>query len=339
MKKCPTCDKTFDDGMRFCQTDGTPLVNVAESASQDPYKTTAASQDEIASAIPLDPFKTMVAPPPKKEEREVLEQPKEPDFLKTIVSSQDKNIKEPFGKEKEEKKDAPPPSPFNDVFSSSVAKPESSSDKFSAGNVGSSMETATPKFDSKPLPDESLSNQSSDEDQSSQPIPSPFDESMIGYQAPSKPMPPFKEPEPIPVGGKDPFTQSPFNQPPNTFGQQQVQQSDWTPPPAPDSSWQSQEIGQNTPFQPPVTGQGQNQTLAIVSLVLGILSIPCCGFIIFGIASVITGFMAKSRADQNPNEYGGRGLALGGIIIGAITIILGIIFNIVYWFIGLPMNY
>ena len=41
MKQCPTCDKTFDDAMRFCQSDGTPLV-----------------ADE-----PLDPYKTMVARP------------------------------------------------------------------------------------------------------------------------------------------------------------------------------------------------------------------------------------------------------------------------------------
>ncbi len=40
MKKCPTCDKTFNDGMRFCQTDGTPLVEAADDANKDPYKTT-----------------------------------------------------------------------------------------------------------------------------------------------------------------------------------------------------------------------------------------------------------------------------------------------------------
>ena len=29
MKKCPTCEKTFEDSYRFCQLDGTPLVDAA----------------------------------------------------------------------------------------------------------------------------------------------------------------------------------------------------------------------------------------------------------------------------------------------------------------------
>ncbi len=47
--------------MKFCQTDGTPLVEIADVAPADPYKTVVGSQNEIASAIPVDPFKTMVA--------------------------------------------------------------------------------------------------------------------------------------------------------------------------------------------------------------------------------------------------------------------------------------
>ncbi|HXH69318.1 MAG TPA: hypothetical protein VNI60_03120, partial [Pyrinomonadaceae bacterium] len=30
MKRCPTCKRTFDDSMKFCQTDGTPLVDATE---------------------------------------------------------------------------------------------------------------------------------------------------------------------------------------------------------------------------------------------------------------------------------------------------------------------
>src|SRR5690349_10218235 len=55
MKRCPTCQKTFDDNMRFCQTDGTPLV---EDAPQDPYKTMVASKEDIQAALsgsPIEP--------------------------------------------------------------------------------------------------------------------------------------------------------------------------------------------------------------------------------------------------------------------------------------------
>ena len=49
MKRCPTCQKTFDDAMRFCQTDGTPLVEDVTPA--DPYKTMVASKEDIAAAL------------------------------------------------------------------------------------------------------------------------------------------------------------------------------------------------------------------------------------------------------------------------------------------------
>jgi hypothetical protein len=61
MKKCPTCERTFDDSMKFCQTDGTPLVAVAENAApDDAYKTTVGRQEDIAASIQPDPFKTMI---------------------------------------------------------------------------------------------------------------------------------------------------------------------------------------------------------------------------------------------------------------------------------------
>src|SRR5580765_1925326 len=40
MKKCPTCEKTFEDSMRFCQVDGTPLVD--DAPAFDPYATIVA---------------------------------------------------------------------------------------------------------------------------------------------------------------------------------------------------------------------------------------------------------------------------------------------------------
>ena len=91
MKKCPNCDKTFDDNLRFCQTDGTPLVEVAENTPVDPYKTMVASQEDIAAALPIDPFATMIGGMPIKleEEEEVLELPDKPESAKPPVFSQE----------------------------------------------------------------------------------------------------------------------------------------------------------------------------------------------------------------------------------------------------------
>jgi len=78
-----------------------------------------------------------------------------------------------------------------------------------------------------------------------------------------------------------------------------------------------QNFGQGAP-----AGGGQNQTLAIVSLVAGILGLTlCCGLLIPSVVALITGFMARGKANSDPANYGGAGLALGGMITGAIGVV------------------
>lgn len=78
---------------------------------------------------------------------------------------------------------------------------------------------------------------------------------------------------------------------------------------------------------------GQNKTLAIISLVCGILGLTlCCGSFIVSLAALILGFMAKGKASSNPAQYGGAGLALGGIISGALGLVGGVIVWIIYIF-------
>lgn len=59
---------------------------------------------------------------------------------------------------------------------------------------------------------------------------------------------------------------------------------------------------------------GQNQTLAIVSLVLGVLSL--CSGLLTGLPAIIVGHVAHSRARKFPEQYGGAGLAVAGFIMG-----------------------
>jgi len=388
MKRCPTCDKTFADGMRFCQTDGSVLVDGAPPA--DPYKTVFGNQINAAPPAmpPVDPFKTMVAMPPlKKADEDILQLPEEPDSMKTMVVLQDELLGELNAIDAPENmsglnlppSSAPsapliepkPPSPkdfsppkfnepslsppdFGDLSLSETGLPKSSApslmDATAIMDSNISKENAPPSpfdskssspFDSKPFPND-FSAQSPYGNQENKPIPSPFDGSMIGYQPPTAP--PFDVPTPLPVketeppfggGYQESAGSSPF-QPPSPFGNaepfsQPMQQAEWTPPPAPISEWQNQELGANTPFQPPGATGGQDQTLAIVSLVCGILGILCCG-LLTGIPAIITGYMAKNNADSNPNQYGGRGLAVAGMIMGGISIlfsILGIIYYII----------
>jgi hypothetical protein len=85
-------------------------------------------------------------------------------------------------------------------------------------------------------------------------------------------------------------------------------------------------FGQNVPFQPPAGGS-LNQTLPIVSLVLGILSVCCYISPITGIAALITGYMGMKNIKNDPNTYGGKGLATAGMICGGVFLVLGVI----YW--------
>jgi len=358
--------------MKFCQTDGTLLV--ADAPPADPYKTVVGNQSDIAAAIPpLDPFKTMVASPPPKAKEDVLQLPEEPDMLKTMVITPEelkKELKEtndvpsldlpppvPVVEPKAETPDDLPPAPpkpgelalsppnFND--SPVLPKPSetSSTDATAVIDVKSPPENAPSPFDSKPFQNDFFA-QSPYGNKENNAIPSPFDKSMMGYQPP--PAPSVEAPKPPMVqeveppyssGFQEPSNPSPF-EPPSPLGQaepfnQPLQQTEWTPPPAPVSEWGNQELGANTPFQPPGASQGQSQTLAIVSLALGLIGIlaiiptlifTLCGIfpIALGLGAIITGFLARSRAQQKPDEYTGSGLAIGGMATGAISLLVPI---------------
>jgi uncharacterized protein DUF4190 len=66
----------------------------------------------------------------------------------------------------------------------------------------------------------------------------------------------------------------------------------------------------------------KTNAMAITSLVLGILSIPadfCYGSgILFGIAAIIIGLVARKQIKESHGTQGGNGLALAGIITGAV---------------------
>ncbi len=75
------------------------------------------------------------------------------------------------------------------------------------------------------------------------------------------------------------------------------------------------------PFPAPATAK--NSTLAIWSLVLGILSVTC--FSIFtGIPAIICGHMAWSRIKHSAGALQGGGLAIGGLVTGYVSLALAI---------------
>jgi hypothetical protein len=65
--------------------------------------------------------------------------------------------------------------------------------------------------------------------------------------------------------------------------------------------------------------------LAIVSLVLGILGIPCCTFFVFGIGAVVTGYLGRKQINESHGALKGGGMATAGLILGIVTIVLAIV--------------
>ena len=305
MKKCPTCERTFEDSMRFCQSDGTPLV---DNTPVDPYKTMVARPEDIAAAIPPSSDASTSETP---KEGEVLELPVESDPLKTMYASEEEIRKEMNAHDAKDEvvMDIPPLAPEPPKFSEPSLSPPSFTDPPPPSPFNPS---------GKDAPVESPFSKTTP------PIPSPFtDPKPSTYEPPAPNFPQFKDPDPV----VSTASASPFDPPSSAT-------PEWTPPPAIEPSFQNQEPMQNPSFTPSPTAAGQNKTMAIVSLVLGILSIVlCCGFLT-GIPALVVGFMARGKASSDPNEYGGAGLALGGIITGIIGTLLGLAWAIFYLFFG-----
>ena len=86
-------------------------------------------------------------------------------------------------------------------------------------------------------------------------------------------------------------------------------------------------------YQPPQFGvtnlpRSLDQTLPTISLVLGVFSLvlSCCyGGILLGIPAAIVGFLGMRNADRDPSRYGGRGLAIAGMLLGIITFVISLL--------------
>ncbi|HEX9962517.1 MAG TPA: DUF4190 domain-containing protein [Pyrinomonadaceae bacterium] len=100
---------------------------------------------------------------------------------------------------------------------------------------------------------------------------------------------------------------------------------------APLSNWQNQSVSPNEPsyIAPQIMAvHGQNQTLPTIALVLGVLGLilMCChGGLPFGLAALVTGYLGMNNANNNPTQYGGRGMAIAGMVCGGASLAFGLI--------------
>lgn len=112
-----------------------------------------------------------------------------------------------------------------------------------------------------------------------------------------------------------------------------VTQSDW-PPQATPVQWQGQQNYPQQQFGHYSMTVSPNQTLAAVSLGLGIGSLTigwCCSLgLLLSPAALITGFIALAQIKKDPCANSGRGFAMGGIVTAAIFLACYILFIIIY---------
>lgn len=64
----------------------------------------------------------------------------------------------------------------------------------------------------------------------------------------------------------------------------------------------------------------QKKGLAITSFVLGLVSFVGCLTVLTGIPAIICGHLARTRVRRLPNEYGGGGFAIAGLVLGYLSI-------------------
>ena len=83
----------------------------------------------------------------------------------------------------------------------------------------------------------------------------------------------------------------------------------------------------NTPVSasfPPASGPRSTSTMAIISLIAGVLGWTLLPFV-GSIAAIITGHMARGEIKRSNGQIGGDGLAIGGLVLGYVVVALTVL--------------
>jgi hypothetical protein len=106
----------------------------------------------------------------------------------------------------------------------------------------------------------------------------------------------------------------------------------YTPPPVRAVAQPVSPAGWQPP--PPPFIAAQQQTMAAVSLVMGIISITlgwCCSFgILTAPVAVALGIAALVQIKNNPGRYTGKGMAIAGIVMGGLYFVFLLLMILVY---------
>lgn len=92
------------------------------------------------------------------------------------------------------------------------------------------------------------------------------------------------------------------------------------------------------PYSPPTNQMGhsapqlvapvQQNTMAMVSMILGIISVVMCGGAFTGIPAIVCGHMARKQFRESPVPQTGEGMATAGLILGYLMTVLTLVYVI-----------
>ena len=85
---------------------------------------------------------------------------------------------------------------------------------------------------------------------------------------------------------------------------------------------------QDLPLGSPQYARSADQTIPTAAMILGIASlvmICCYGGLWLGLPAAILGFIGIKNADKDGDRYGGRGMAVAGLVLGIVTLIFSIV--------------
>lgn len=110
----------------------------------------------------------------------------------------------------------------------------------------------------------------------------------------------------------------------------------WAGVSAPPVQWQGQQVYTPPGHSPVQYGNysSPNQVLGMLSLILGLCSVTigwCCYIgMLLGPAAMILGAIALIQNRSDPTRYGGKGMGIAGIILGAVYLVGIVLFILLY---------
>jgi hypothetical protein len=136
-----------------------------------------------------------------------------------------------------------------------------------------------------------------------------------------------------PVPPADPSGGQPYQQP--QYGQPAQPQYGQPAQPqyAPPAGYPQQYAGQPASLQYGAPAPSKTNALALTALIVGVVGLFLCWIpflgVLIGVVAVVLGFLGIRKAA----EVGGKGLAIGGIVAGGLTLLIGLIFTVITLFV------